>query len=87
MFPSGPSLSPKRMVAEVKKSVPGLDLRRGLDWVPRRGAQGRIVAEPHNLAPVEHVLIVDDSFSFRMGLAYNVDLALLWRGTSVPMSC
>jgi hypothetical protein len=36
-FPSGPTLTPARMVSGVEKAGGGLDLRRGVDRLSRRG--------------------------------------------------
>ena len=36
-FPSGPTLTPRKMVAEVKKLAERLEIRRGLDRLPGAG--------------------------------------------------
>ena len=50
-FPSGPALTARQMVSDVKKLARGLEVRRGVDRLSRTGAVDRPVAEPHNLGP------------------------------------
>jgi polyphosphate glucokinase len=50
-FPSGPTLTPRRMVAGVKELAGGRRYDAVSIGYPGRVAEGRVVAEPHNLAP------------------------------------
>lgn len=50
-FPSGPAMTPKQMVAGVKKLAEGWKYDVISVGYPGRILKGRIAAEPHNLAP------------------------------------
>jgi predicted NBD/HSP70 family sugar kinase len=50
-FPSGPGLTPKRMVAGVKKIAKGWEYEAVSVGYPGLVIRGKPIADPHNLAP------------------------------------